>query len=95
MKHVLAAALALLLAACVSDTTASIDAARAEAPVRQSCPAFRSGAFTADAARTSGAEQITNFQNGSRFTCRCVAKSQSVAPSCQQVAKFGPIRLEP
>jgi hypothetical protein len=96
MKYaVFATALALLLSACVPETTASIDIARAEAPVRKFCPAFRSGAFTADAARTYGSEQITNFQNGSRFTCRCVSKGSGAAPTCDQVAKFGPIKIEP
>ncbi len=95
MKHLVAAALALLVSACVSQTTASIDLARAETPVRQSCPAFRTGAFAADAARTYGGEQITNFRNGSRFSCRCVAKTPGEAPSCQQVASHGPVRIEP
>jgi hypothetical protein len=95
MRYAFAAAVALLLAACVPQTTASIDIARAEAPVRQSCPAFRSGPFTADAARTYGGEQITNFRNASRFACTCVAKVQGVAPSCRQVARQGPVRIEP
>jgi hypothetical protein len=94
MKTIAAAAFALLAAACVS-STASIDISRAEAPVRQSCPAFRAGPFTADAARTYGAEQITNFSNGSRFSCRCVVKVAGEAPSCAQVARFSAIRIEP
>jgi hypothetical protein len=95
MNHAYAAALALLLAACVSDSTASIDLGRAESPVRQSCPAFRTGPFTADAARTYGSEQITNFRNDSAFTCRCLVKSASAAPACSQVARRGSIRIEP
>jgi hypothetical protein len=87
--------IALLLSACVPETTASIDLARAESPVRASCPAFRNGLFAADAARTYGVEQITNFQNSSRFTCRCVAKGAGAAPSCVQVTKYGPVRFEP
>jgi hypothetical protein len=95
MKYAIPAALALLLAACVPQTTASIDIARAEAPVRQFCPAFRTGTFQADAARSYGGEQITNFQNGSRFTCRCVSKEPGQVPRCDQVARFGAIRVEP
>jgi hypothetical protein len=95
MNYAFAAALALLLAACTPETTASIDVLRAESPIRKSCPAFRAGGFTADAARTYGAEQITNFSNGSRFTCRCVVKDAGQTPSCAQVARSGPIRNEP
>ncbi len=95
MKYAFAAALALLASACVSDTTASIDTARAEAPIRKFCPAFRTGAFTADAARTYGTEQITNFRNGSRFSCRCVSKGPGLTPTCDQVASYGPVRIEP
>jgi hypothetical protein len=94
MRYVVSAAFALLVAGCV-DTTASIDIARVESPVRKACPAFRDGPFTPDAARTYGGEQITNFQNGSRFTCRCVVRDSSSAPACAQVARFGPIRIEP
>jgi hypothetical protein len=95
MKYTFAAAVALLVSACVPETTASIDIARADSPVRSFCPAFRSGAFAPDAARTYGSEQITNFQNGSRFTCRCVVKDAGSAPSCAQVARLGPVRIEP
>lgn len=93
--YVFPAALALLVSACSPETTASIDIARAESPIRKACPAFRTGDFKPDAARTYGSEQITNFQNGSRFTCRCVVRNASSAPSCAQVAKLGPIRIEP
>jgi hypothetical protein len=95
MKYAYAAALALLVSACVPETTASIDIARAEAPVRKYCPAFRGGPFAADAARTYGAEQITNFTNASAFSCRCVAKEAGAAPSCEQVRRYSAIRLEP
>ncbi len=95
MKYAYAAAIGLLVAACTPETTASIDIARADSVVRKACPAFREGTFAPDASRTYGAEQITNFQNGSRFTCRCVVKDSSTAPSCAQVAKFGPVRIEP
>jgi hypothetical protein len=95
MKYAFAAALGLLVSACTPVTTSSIDVARVESPIRQSCPAFRQGSFAPDAARTYGTEQITNFQNGSRFTCRCVVRDASSAPSCAQVTKFGPIRIEP
>jgi hypothetical protein len=94
MKLFAGAALALLVAGCV-DTTASIDITRAESPIRQFCPAFRTGPFAADAARTYGTEQITNFSNNSRFTCRCVVKSAGQTPACQQVARFGAVRVEP
>jgi hypothetical protein len=94
MKFILGAALALLVAGCV-ETTASIDTARAESPIRKSCPAFREGSFAASAARTYGSEQITNFSNGSRFTCRCVVKGAGLTPTCAQVARLGPIRIEP
>jgi hypothetical protein len=94
MKCILGAALALLVAGCV-DTTASIDIVRAESPIRKSCPAFREGPFTADAARTYGSEQITNFRNASRVTCRCVVKDAGQTPSCAQVARYGPIPSEP
>jgi membrane-bound lytic murein transglycosylase B len=83
-----AAALALLCASCNSITTASISESRAEAPIRQACPAFRSGIFTSAAARTYGAEQITTFQNGSNFQCRCIVKSADQAPVCNQVRPF-------
>lgn len=89
MKYAFAAALALLVSACSSTTTTSIDVSRAEAVVRKACPAFRSGSFAADAARTYGTEQITNFGNGSRFTCRCVAKDSGAAPSCSQFVRHG------
>jgi hypothetical protein len=89
MKNTISAAvLALLCAACVPGTTASIAVSRAEAPVRQFCPAFRAGAFSQDSARTYGAEQVTTFQNGSRFNCLCVVKSSADAPRCSQVRRF-------
>jgi hypothetical protein len=95
MRYPVAAALALLVSACVPETTASIDIARADSPVRLACPAFRNGPFKADAARTYGSEQITNFQNGSRFSCRCVVKEIGRSPACAQVARYGPVRIEP
>jgi hypothetical protein len=95
MKYAFAAAVALLVAACTPETTASIDIARADSVVRTSCPAFRQGAFAPEASRTYGTEQITNFRNGSRFACRCVVKDAGSAPACAQVAAFGPIRIEP
>jgi hypothetical protein len=94
MKFILGAAFALLVAGCV-DTTASIDIARVESPIRKSCPAFREGSFMADAARTYGAEQITNFRNTSRVTCRCIVKDRAQTPSCAQVAQYGRIPNEP
>jgi hypothetical protein len=95
MKYAFAAALALLVSACVPETTASIDIVRAETPVRKFCPAFRSGPFAADAARTYGDEQITNFTNASTFACRCVAKDAGGAPACQQVRRYNAVRIEP
>jgi hypothetical protein len=82
-----ASALALMCVSCNS-TTASISETRAEAPIRQACPAFRSGSFTSAAARTYGAEQITTFQNSSNFQCRCIVKSADQPPVCNQVRPF-------
>ena len=81
-------AVALLCSACVPETTASIAIARAEAPVRQFCPAFKTGDFSKDSARSYGTEQITTFQNGSPFNCRCIVKSVDQTPSCSQVRRF-------
>ena len=89
MKLLLSAfAIALFGAACTPDTTASIAIARAEAPVRQFCPAFKTGDFSKDSARSYGTEQITTFQNGSPFNCRCIVKSANQTPSCSQVRRF-------
>ncbi|MGL5116207.1 MAG: hypothetical protein ACRC7G_15955 [Beijerinckiaceae bacterium] len=96
MKLPVTAAVALLLAACMPESTASIAINRAEAPVRQSCPAFRNGsAITVQSSRTYGAEQITNFENGSGVACRCVVTTATDLPRCAQVARSRVIRLEP
>jgi hypothetical protein len=96
MKMPMAAAAALFLAACMPESTASISINRAEAPVRQSCPAFRSGgAITVQSSRTYGAEQITMFENGSGVACRCVVTSATDTPRCAQVARSRVIRFEP
>ncbi len=87
MKFMSVAALLLACAAC-SNSTGSIQTDRAEAPVRQFCPAFRTGPFSLDASRSYGAEIITTFRNESRFNCRCVVKSAAQAPNCQQVRRF-------
>jgi hypothetical protein len=81
--------IALAISGCVSPgTTASIPVARAEVSIRQACPAFRSGEFARDSSRTYGVEQITTFQNGSPFNCRCVVKTEGATPRCQQVRRF-------
>jgi hypothetical protein len=91
MKLAMAAALVLLCAGCnATSTTASIGMDRAEIPVRQACPAFRTGSFSTEAARTYGIEQITNFRNDSPFSCRCIAKTLSAAPVCSQVRRLRP-----
>jgi hypothetical protein len=92
MKHAIGAALfALLCAACTAaGTTTSIDLARAEIPVRNACPAFRTGQFSSEAARTYGVEQITNFRNDSQFNCRCIAKALNATPSCSQIPRLRP-----
>jgi starvation-inducible outer membrane lipoprotein len=79
--------IAMLVAACTT-TTSAIDTQRADAFVRQSCPAFKTGVFKQDSARTYGTEQVTTFQNGSSFNCRCIAKAADQALSCQQVRRF-------
>jgi hypothetical protein len=89
----LAGALALFCTSCNS-TTSSISEARAEAPIRQACPAFRTGNFSSAAARTYGAEQITTFQNGSNFQCRCIAKTADQLPVCNQVRPFSAAILQ-
>jgi hypothetical protein len=88
-----AAALALLCVSCNATTTA-ISETRAEASIRKACPAFRSGSFTTAAGRTYGTEQITTFQNASRFQCRCLAKSQNEVPVCTQVRPFSASQLQ-
>lgn len=89
-----AAALALFCASCNQTHTASISESRAEAPIRQSCPAFRAGTFVAEGARSYGAEQITTFRNESNFHCRCIAKAADQAPVCSQVRRFSLGRIE-
>jgi hypothetical protein len=80
---------AVLAGACNSSgNTASIAVERAEAPVRKACPSFRNGEFSRDSSRTYGTEQITTFQNGSAFNCRCVVKVADATPKCQQVRRF-------
>jgi hypothetical protein len=86
-------AVAALCTAC-NTTTASISTSRAEAPIRQFCPAFRSGEFAAEGARTYGTEQITTFRNASNFHCRCIVKSAGAAPVCQQVRRFSLGRID-
>jgi hypothetical protein len=82
-------AVAVLAAGCNSSgTTASIAVDRADGPVRKACPAFRKGEFAPDSSRTYGVEQITTFQNGSAFNCRCVVKASDATPNCQQVRRF-------
>jgi hypothetical protein len=88
-----AAALAILCASC-NTTTATISETRAEASIRKACPAFRTGSFTTAVGRTYGAEQITTFQNASRFQCRCLAKSESEVPTCNQVRPFSASQLQ-
>jgi hypothetical protein len=83
----LALALLLLCGACTA-TTSGIAPDRADVSVRKSCPAFKSGPFTQDSARTYGDEQITTFKNGSRFNCRCLATQRDAMPACQQVRRF-------
>jgi len=83
-----AAALALLCASCNATHTASISESRAEAPIRLSCPAFKAGAFAAEASRSYGGEQITTFRNDTNFHCRCIAKTEDQTPSCRQVRRF-------
>jgi hypothetical protein len=96
MKLPIAALFALLLAACMPESTASISINRAEAPVRQFCPAFRSGgAITVQSSRTYGSEQITMFDNGSGVACRCTVSSATDTPRCAQVARSRVIRIEP
>jgi hypothetical protein len=80
--------IALLISACVPEATANINIVRAEAPVRKSCPAFKTGSFSSDSARSYGSEQITTFKNETKFNCRCVVKSAEQAPVCQQVRRF-------
>ncbi len=82
-----AAAIILLCAACQTATT-SISESRAEASIRKFCPAFRSGPFAVDGARTYGTEQITTFKNASTFHCRCIARSAEQEPKCSQVRRF-------
>ena len=95
VKRLLAAAsLALLCASCNATHTASISETRAEAPVRRFCPAFRTGPFVAEGARSYGAEQITTFRNDSSFHCRCIAKAADQAPTCNQVRRFSLGRIE-
>lgn len=86
-KPFVTAAIILLCVACQSATT-SISESRAEASVRQSCPAFRSGPFSVDGARSYGTEQITTFKNASTFNCRCIARSAEQEPKCSQVRRF-------
>ncbi|MGL4636054.1 MAG: hypothetical protein ACRCWF_08745 [Beijerinckiaceae bacterium] len=88
MKNVLGAMIVALLVSACTTTTSGIATSRADAQVRQFCPAFKTGAFSQDSARTYGAEQVTTFQNGSKFNCRCIAKALDQAPSCQQVRRF-------
>jgi uncharacterized lipoprotein YajG len=95
MKLLISAAAVLLLAACMPETTASIAINRAEAPVRQFCPAFRAGTFAVQSSRTYGAEQITMFENGSGVACRCTVSNATDTPRCAQVARSRIIRLEP
>jgi hypothetical protein len=95
MKLLTSAAAGLLLAACMPETTASIAINRAEAPVRQFCPAFRAGTFAVQSSRTYGAEQITMFENGSGVACRCVVSNATDTPRCAQVARSRVIRIEP
>ncbi|MFM9975646.1 MAG: hypothetical protein ACKVON_13860 [Beijerinckiaceae bacterium] len=92
MKHTICAlALALLCAACNTiSTTASIETTRAEIPVRNACPAFKTGNFSSESARTYGIEQITNFKNDSQFNCRCIAKTLNATPTCSQVRRLRP-----
>jgi hypothetical protein len=89
-----AAALALLCAACNTTHTVSISESRAEASVRLACPAFRAGPFVAEGARSYGAEQITTFRNDTAFHCRCLAKTAEQAPTCSQVRRFTPGRIQ-
>jgi hypothetical protein len=89
-----AGALALLCASCNASYTASISETLAEAPVRQSCPAFRAGPFVAEGARSYGAERITTFRNDTNFHCRCILKAATDAPSCSQVRRFQLGRIE-
>jgi hypothetical protein len=88
MKSILAALVFALLCGACTTTTSGISTDRAEVSVRKFCPAFKTGAFTSDSARTYGNEQITTFQNGSRFNCRCLASQRDATPSCQQVRRF-------
>ena len=88
MKMVVSAILVALFCAACNATTASIPVERADASVRKFCPAFRKGPFVQDSARTYGSEQVTTFQNGSRFNCRCLVKDSSESPRCNQVRKF-------
>jgi hypothetical protein len=94
MKSVIFAGLALLCGACVSSTS-SIDINLVEAPIRQFCPAFKFGAFSPDSARTYGAEQVSTYQNGSPFNCRCLVKGAGQTPSCQQVRRLLVLPPEP
>jgi hypothetical protein len=94
MKSIIFAGLALLCGACVSSTS-SIDISRAEEPIRQFCPAFKSGSFSPDSSRTYGSEQVSTFQNGSPFNCRCLVKAQDQTPSCQQVRRLLVLPPEP
>ncbi len=88
MKHfVFVTALALACAAC-NTSTQGIQTSRAETSIRKACPAFKTGPFSNDAARSYGSEQITTFRNDSKFNCRCVVKSAEQAPVCQQVRRF-------
>jgi hypothetical protein len=88
MKNSLLALGLLLLCGACTATTSGIATDRAEISVRKSCPAFKTGLFQQDSARTYGNEQITTFQNGSRFNCRCLANQLTASPSCQQVRRF-------
>jgi hypothetical protein len=88
MKKIFLTVVLVVMCAACTTTTTGIDLTLAETPVRQSCPAFKSGSFAEDSARTYGKEQITTFRNESRFNCRCISREINSAPACQQVRRF-------